>query len=138
MRRAAFIAWAILCATYVHPRSMKRIPALLLLVAICSGCAAGPNKQDPYESANRKVYAFNKSLDTAILKPVAKGYVKVFPSIARTGITNFYRNLGLIVTSFNNALQFKLEKVPVDVMRFTTNIFLGLDGILENENLGSV
>jgi phospholipid-binding lipoprotein MlaA len=116
---------------YLHAGHMNRLSALLLLAAICSGCATGPNKQDPYESANRKVHAFNQSLDSAILKPVATGYVKVLPSIARTGVSNFYRNLGMIVTSLNNALQFKLEKVPVDFMRFTTNIFLGLGGLYD-------
>jgi phospholipid-binding lipoprotein MlaA len=110
---------------------MKILPIVLLAAALCSGCAIGPNKQDPYESANRKVHAFNKSLDSAILKPIAKGYVKVLPSPARAGISNFYRNLGMIVTTLNDALQLKFEKVPVDVMRFSTNLVFGLGGLLD-------
>jgi phospholipid-binding lipoprotein MlaA len=80
---------------------------------------------------NRKVYAFNQSLDKAILKPIAKGYVKVIPGPARTGISNFYRNLGMVVTTLNDALQFKFEKVPVDIMRFSTNLVFGLGGLLD-------
>jgi phospholipid-binding lipoprotein MlaA len=110
---------------------MNRLSVALLLAAICSGCATGPNKQDPYESMNRKVHAFNRSLDSAILKPIAKGYVKVLPGVARTGITNFYQNLGMIVTTVNDALQFKFEKVPVDIMRFSTNLVFGLGGLLD-------
>ena len=110
---------------------MNRLFILLLLAAVCSGCATGPNKQDPFEPMNRKVHAFNQSLDSAILKPIAKGYVKVLPGVARTGITNFYRNLGVIVTTLNNALQLKVEKVPVDLMRFSTNLVFGLGGLLD-------
>lgn len=110
---------------------MNRLFILLLLAAVFSGCATGPNKQDPFEPMNRKVYAFNQSLDSAILKPIAKGYVKVVPSVARTGITNFYRNLGVIVTTLNDALQLKVEKVPVDLMRFSTNLVFGLGGLLD-------
>jgi len=110
---------------------MNRLFILLLLAAACAGCATGPNKQDPFEPMNRKVHAFNQSLDSAILKPVAKGYVKVVPGIARTGITNFYRNLGVIVTTLNDALQLKFEKVPLDLMRFSTNLVFGLGGLLD-------
>ena len=110
---------------------MNRLFFPLLLTAICSGCATGPNKQDPFEPMNRQVYAFNQSLDRAILKPIAKGYVKVVPGVARTGITNFYRNLGVIVTTLNDALQLKIEKVPVDIMRFSTNLVFGLGGLLD-------
>ncbi len=110
---------------------MNRVWIALLAVALCSGCATGPNKQDPFEPMNRKVHAFNQSLDSAILKPVAKGYVKVIPSVARTGITNFYRNLGMIVTTLNDALQLKFDKVPVDTMRFSTNLVFGLGGLLD-------
>lgn len=110
---------------------MNRLFILLLLAAVCSGCATGPNKQDPFEPMNRKVYAFNQSLDSEILKPIAKGYVKVLPGVARTGITNFYRNLGVIVTTLNDALQLKVEKVPVDLLRFSTNLVFGLGGLLD-------
>ncbi len=124
-------AYAILGATYSRESYMKRLSVVLLLAAICSSCATGPNRRDPLEPMNRKVHAFNESLDSAILKPIAKGYVKVLPGVARTGITNFYRNLGLIVTTLNDALQLKVEKVPVDIMRFSTNLVFGLGGLLD-------
>ena len=124
-------AYAILSATYMCAGYMNRLFIPLLLAAICSGCATGPNKQDPFEPTNRKIYAFNQSLDSAILKPIAKAYVKVLPGVARTGITNFYRNLGMVVTTLNDALQLKFEKVPVDLMRFSTNLVFGLGGLLD-------
>ena len=37
---------------------------------------------------------FNDNVDKAILKPVATGYQTVVPSPVRTGVTNFFGNLG--------------------------------------------
>ena len=96
-----------------------------------SGCATGPNEQDPFEPMNRKIFAFNRAIDTAYLKPIASGYKKVLPQPARTGVSNFYRNLGVIVTTLNNALQLKLDKVPVDIMRFSSNLVFGLGGLID-------
>ena len=106
------------------------IPLLLAASTLC-GCAAGPDPRDPMESFNRKVYAFNESVDKAVLKPVAKGYVAVVPEIARRGVTNFYKNLGMVVTTLNDALQLKGSKVPVDIARFLTNTVFGLGGLID-------
>lgn len=104
---------------------------LLLFAAMLGGCATGPEKRDPYESMNRKVYAFNDTVDKAVLKPVAKAYVYVLPDFAQTGISNFFHNLGMFVTTFNDALQLKGEQVPVDVMRFAVNVVFGLGGLID-------
>jgi phospholipid-binding lipoprotein MlaA len=106
------------------------VPLLLLACTLC-GCAAGPNPRDPMEPFNRGVYAFNDGLDKVILKPVAKGYVAVVPQFARRGVTNFFSNLGMVVTTLNDALQLKGSKVPVDFARFTTNIVFGLGGLID-------
>ena len=45
---------------------------------------------DPWESWNRKVFAFNESLDANVLKPVATAYSEIVPSPIRTGIDNFF------------------------------------------------
>ena len=110
---------------------MTRLLLLLCLGILCSGCATGPNPKDPFEPTNRKMYAFNKAVDTAYLKPIAKGYQNVLPSPARVAISNFFRNLGMVVTTFNDALQLKLEKVPVDIMRFSSNLVFGMGGFID-------
>ncbi|MBI3526432.1 MAG: VacJ family lipoprotein [Betaproteobacteria bacterium] len=106
------------------------IPLLLTACMLC-GCAAGPDPRDPLEPFNRKVYAFNEGVDKAVLKPVAKGYVAVVPKLARRGVSNFFNNLGMVVTTLNDALQVKGSKVPVDFARFTTNIVFGLGGLID-------
>jgi phospholipid-binding lipoprotein MlaA len=112
---------------------MHRLPVCVLFVLAClsTGCAAGPNKRDPLESINRKIYRFNEIADRAVLKPIAKGYAKVIPDIGRRGVTNFFGNLGMVVTTLNDVLQLKGEKVPVDVMRFVTNTVFGLGGLID-------
>ena len=109
-----------------------RLPLCLILAACTlSGCAAGPDPRDPLEPFNRKVYTFNDKVDKAVLKPAAKAYVAVVPELARRGVTNFFNNLGVIITTLNDALQLKGPKVPVDFARFTTNIVFGLGGLID-------
>jgi phospholipid-binding lipoprotein MlaA len=111
---------------------MQRIAAGFFFVSLClSGCATAQNKQDPWEPVNRKIYKFNRVVDRGIVRPVAKGYARVMPDIARKGATNFFRNIGMLVTTVNDALQLKGEKVPVDIMRIATNTIFGLGGLID-------
>ena len=109
----------------------RLLVSLLLATCTLCGCAAGPDPRDPMEPFNRKVYAFNHAVDKAILKPAAKGYVAVVPQLMRRGVTNFFNNLGVVITTFNDALQLKGTKVPVDFARFTTNLVFGLGGLID-------
>lgn len=105
--------------------------ALLLTAGTLCGCAAGPNPRDPLEPFNRTIFAVNETVDKAVLKPVAKGYVAVVPKVVRRGVTNFFNNLGMVVTTLNDALQLKGTKVPVDFARFATNTVFGLGGLID-------
>ena len=107
------------------------LPFVLACACLLAGCATGPHPRDPYEGFNRKVFAFNEGLDKAVLKPIAKGYEKVLPQFARRGVTNFFNNLGMVVTTINDAIQLKAEKVPVDVLRFATNLTFGIFGLID-------
>lgn len=107
------------------------IPLLLTACTLC-GCATGPDPRDPLEPFNRKVYAFNDGADRVVLKPIAKGYVAVVPQLVRRGVTNFFNNnFFMVVTTFNDALQLKGAKVPVDIARVMTNLVFGLGGLID-------
>ena len=111
---------------------MLRLCICLLLSAVAlGGCASAQNKRDPLEPMNRKVYAFNKVVDNAVLKPVAKAYVAVLPDIAQRGVANFFSNLGMVVTTLNDLLQLKGQQVPVDIMRFAVNTVFGIAGLID-------
>ena len=85
------------------PRSALAVTAALVLLA---GCATGPdaNPRDPLEPLNRGVYRFNDAVDRAVLKPVATAYVNVTPSPVRTGVNNFFGNLGDLWSAVNAGL----------------------------------
>ncbi len=112
---------------------------------LISGCANAP-KADPLEGMNRATYAFNDTVDTVVLKPVAKGYQAITPVFFRAGVTNFFTNLGDVATSANNLLQGKAGDAASDAGRFLINSTLGVLGLFDvatpmglekhNEDLG--
>jgi phospholipid-binding lipoprotein MlaA len=109
--------------------------ALCCLLLALAGCASVPSgksdPRDPWERFNRASFTFNDSLDRAILRPVAKGYVKVTPRFLRTGISNVLSNLDTVTTIVNDALQGKMKQAGVDSARLILNSTLGLGGLLD-------
>jgi phospholipid-binding lipoprotein MlaA len=111
-----------------------RLPIAMLCLFVLAGCAttkSAPSPADPWESVNRTTYAFNDGLDRAVLKPVAKGYRRVVPQFARTGVTNFLSNLAYPTTIVNDLLQLKLMAAVSDTTRFVINSTFGLAGLLD-------
>jgi phospholipid-binding lipoprotein MlaA len=86
---------------------------------------------DPWESWNRKVFAFNEKLDEAVLKPVATAYTEIVPSPIRTGIDNFFGNIGDAWSAVNLFLQGRFKAGVEQGMRFAVNSTLGLAGVLD-------
>jgi phospholipid-binding lipoprotein MlaA len=125
----------------IHPRLTMRIHRLTIFAAFAAalllgGCAtlppgSKPDPRDRFERANRSVYAFNKTLDHAILRPVARGYVKVTPQPVRRGITNFFANIDYPITIINDALQGKVRDSLRDVARFGINTVVGVGGLFD-------
>ena len=107
----------------------KRWLALGMILA-ATGCATTHNEsgQDPLEPANRVFFNVNETLDRAMLKPVAKGYARITPAPVRTGITNFFNNLGYLNVILNDVLQGKFEQGVNDALRFIFNSTLGIGG----------
>ncbi|HVK56211.1 MAG TPA: VacJ family lipoprotein [Burkholderiales bacterium] len=98
-----------------------------------SGCAT-PGKRDPrdpLEGYNRAVYKLNDAVDRAVLKPVAKGYDKATPDLVKTGVRNFFGNLGDVVVFANDLLQGKGEQALSDFGRFFINSTFGLAGLFD-------
>jgi len=107
---------------------------ILLTCFLAGGCATldGPaNPDDPLESFNRSMFAFNENADKYVFKPVAKGYNFVMPDIASKGVTNFFNNVDDIVVFFNELLQFKLAEATATSARFVFNSTFGLLGLID-------
>lgn len=90
-----------------------------------------PKKTDPNEGWNRSVHSFNESLDSAILKPMAKGYMSIAPEIVEKGVTNFFSNIEDIGVTVNDLLQFKMTQGGMDASRFIVNTTAGGLGFVD-------
>ncbi len=123
--------------------SLRRALAVagLTALALLAGCATAPTGKpeaaatapsiDPWENWNRKVFAFNETLDVNVLKPVAETYRKVVPSLVRTGINNVLGNLRDVWSTANQFMQGKVQLGMEMGMRVLTNSFFGLGGLLD-------
>jgi phospholipid-binding lipoprotein MlaA len=107
----------------------------LVALSLCGCVTLPPNSprspEDPWESWNRGVYKVNDKLDHAIIKPVARTYVKVVPQPLRTGVSNFFANLDTPTVMINDALQGKFRAAANDLGRFALNSTLGLGGLFD-------
>lgn len=89
------------------------------------------NDVDPWESFNRKVFNFNDWFDRALFKPTAQVYDAVTPQFIRSGIGNFFNNIGEIPTISNDLLQGKFSRAASATGRFIINTTLGLAGTVD-------
>lgn len=116
------------------PRNLRTAAlALALGSLVLTGCATGPNAHpdDPLEPYNRGVSQFNEAVDDAVLRPVATAYQTITPQPVRTGVSNFFANLGDAWSFVNNALQLRPEPALSSLFRFGINSTMGLAGVLD-------
>lgn len=115
----------------------------IVLAVMLAGCATTretsmAGTHDPLESFNRGVYKFNDTVDKAALKPIAGAYKAVLPSTIRTGVNNFFTNLGTLVTIVNDLLQFKFSEAMNDTGRFVINSTFGIAGLIDVASMDNI
>lgn len=110
---------------------MKHVLALFIALLV-SGCASNPNgnPKDPFESYNRKAFAFNQALDRNVLKPVAQGYNAALPKPVKTMLHNFFSNLDDVTVTLNDLLQLKFKQAASDGLRVVFNSTFGIFGLI--------
>jgi phospholipid-binding lipoprotein MlaA len=84
---------------------------------------------DPWESWNRRVYHFNYRVDDWVLLPLVHGYESVTPRFVRTGVANFFSNLGDVSNLLNSLLQFKGKRALQVTGRLLVNTTVGVVGL---------
>jgi phospholipid-binding lipoprotein MlaA len=104
---------------------------LLPSLALASGPLTETNTNDPFEEANRVVFAFNDRLDQWVLKPLAQGYRAVLPDVAERGVGNVFLNLSEFNSAANSILQGKLDAAMASGGRFAVNTTLGIGGLFD-------
>ncbi len=115
-------------------RKHRLLPASLLAGSLLlAGCASThpATPQDPYESFNRSMYAFNDAADRWVMKPAAQGYHAITPGPFRTAVGNFFDNFKDVYSAANNLLQAEPEKALNDIMRVALNSTFGLFGLID-------
>ncbi len=95
------------------------------------GFGSSVQDNDPHIKFNRNMFQFNSDLDKYIAKPVAKGYMTIFPQQIRTHVTNFYSNLDSLPTIANDILQGNLYQAISDAWRTAINSTIGIAGIFD-------
>lgn len=123
---------------------MKSVPRLLPAIAVslaastlaaCAGIKAAPpearDSRDPWEPYNRAMYSFNRGVDRAILRPVARGYDWLAPAPVQRGIGNAFTNLHYPVVVLNLALQGRPKDSGLALGRFVVNSTAGVAGIFD-------
>lgn len=117
-----------------------KISGIAISVALAltmTGCATQANK-DPLESMNRGIYKFNDTADKAVIKPIAGAYKAVVPSPVRTGVNNFFTNLGTFTSLINNILQLELGKAMDNAGRLVINSTIGIGGLIDVASMDDV
>lgn len=111
--------------------------AALMMLPACSSTRSEPimagnvEVHDPFEGANRAIFAFNNVVDKTLIHPVAKGYNKVVPKPVRTGVDNVLHNLKSPVTFANQALQGDVKGAGNVFVRAVVNTFVGFGGLFD-------
>ena len=84
---------------------------------------------DPLEDINRFMFGVNDTLYFIVVRPVTDGYIWIVPKDVRTGVGNFFQNLGSPARFVNCHLQGKVDKADIELSRFLINTTFGIAGI---------
>ena len=107
------------------------IGCVLVVLAACAPAPAPIGFSDPDEAQNREVHAFNRSLDSAFLRPAGIGLTEALPAPVLRGVSNFASNLDLPGAVVNDVLQLRLGKAVENTLRFAINSTIGIGGLFD-------
>jgi len=124
---------------------MVRVVRAVALGAVLAvgGCAAAPdpsdavavaefrNVNDPGEPANRAIFAVNRGLDGALIKPVATAYRDMTPQFFQDRVSDALKNLRAPVIFANDLLQGEVHRAMATAVRFMVNTTIGILGLFD-------
>jgi phospholipid-binding lipoprotein MlaA len=123
-------------------RTARRVVcvSLICVAALATGCATtrtgdsgavAASPEDPIEGFNRGVFTVNDKLDRALFKPLAQGYVNIFPVQVRSCVSNIFGNMADVPAAINNLLQGKIRDSASDICRIGVNTTIGVGGCFD-------
>jgi phospholipid-binding lipoprotein MlaA len=93
--------------------------------------SSSTHPDDPWESFNRRMFAFNEGVDRYFLKPVAKGYQAVTPDWLDDTITRVFQNGKDVPSAINHALQWQWRRAGHSTGRVLLNTTVGIGGMFD-------
>jgi len=112
-------------------KAIMQVGLCCLVFSAPTALGAEDKVEDPFESVNRKIFAFNEVADQYFLKPLAKGYRFVVHNQIEYAIARVFSNLGEIANVSNDLLQGKWGQAGHDSGRFLINSTLGVVGVFD-------
>jgi phospholipid-binding lipoprotein MlaA len=118
-------------------RANHRRPSLVLALAFVSGVLlttlplTSHANQDPLVNVNRTIHDFNRVMDGAVLRPIAKTYTAVTPSFMKRRVNSFFNNIDDVRVTINDLLQLKFKQAAGDAGRLVVNTTVGLGGLFD-------
>ena len=117
------------------PKRTRRLRGFAAALAAGVTCAASAQAQsqeaDPWQSLNRRTFAFNEWLDMHLLMPVAKGWDFIAPDPVQTGVANVFETADMSIVLLNDILQLKPVAAGQDIARFVVNVTVGIGGVFD-------
>ena len=101
-------------------------PPTVVVTAPADGAA-----NDPLERSNRRLFAFNETLDRILVRPAAVFLHHATPRPVRVATGNFLRNLGEPVVALNDVLQARPAAAGKAGARFVINSTVGVGGLAD-------
>jgi phospholipid-binding lipoprotein MlaA len=86
---------------------------------------------DPLETINRGIFAFNDVLDRFLIRPIALGYGTITPDPVKRSVRNFFSNLRAPIRFANDVLQIDGPGAANTGGRFLINTTVGVLGFFD-------
>lgn len=90
-----------------------------------------PTAYDPWQPANRSLFAVGMGLDRVLIGPIAHGYIRVTPQVVRNRVSSVVFNLGEPSTALEDLLQGHTGRAGRTGVRFVVNSTVGLLGLFD-------
>lgn len=95
--------------------------AVVKKLTVNANAAQADEEKDPFETINRKVYAFNDVIDRNVARPIAVQYVEKVPEEVRGSYRHFRKNLREPWNAVNQLFQGRPLRAAKSLGRFTIN-----------------
>jgi phospholipid-binding lipoprotein MlaA len=130
---------SIFLSSYARSSRYFAVGLGLVIIGCVAPCSVGAQQaavaqgdfNDPLEDANEAVFRFNRTVDSAVLVPVAKTYRTILPAPVRDSVHDFLGNLNEPLVFANDLLQGRPDLASNTLARFVVNSTLGIGGLVD-------